>query len=61
MGVLLVCESTEFLLQREDHAAALAALRDHLRENQGNFRLDGELAADDLADDLAGAASVVSR
>lgn len=46
--------STEFLLQREDHAAALAAVKEHVRNSPGDFRLDegDELAADDLVEAL---------
>src|SRR5262245_28552985 len=43
MGIELVVESTDFLLQREDQPAALAALKSYLDQVPGDFRLDGPL------------------
>ena len=53
MGRSVRCDSNYFLLQREDQPAALEALREFLRECPGDFRLQGELVADDLVSALA--------
>ncbi|MBL8958124.1 MAG: hypothetical protein JNK82_45550 [Myxococcaceae bacterium] len=49
MGTMIGVTSHHFLLQREDHAEALAALREFVRRHPADFRSTGELRAADLA------------
>ncbi len=54
MGTLVTVTSRHFLLQREDHAAALEAVRDFVRRHPADFRsTTGELKATDLTAALA--------